>query len=67
MASEVEEEALVVEVGLLSLACQDPLDVLLTLQEVAEVVDEVDSQVTDHPIPSRVCPTKRFDPSETNN
>jgi hypothetical protein len=37
------------------------LDVELTLQEVVEVVDEVDSQVTDHPIPSRVSPTKGFD------
>ena len=67
VASEVEEEALVVEVGLLSLACRDLLGVLLTSQEEVEVEDEVDSQVTDHPIPSRVCPTKRFDSSETNN
>jgi len=60
VASEVEEEALVVEVGLLSLACRDLLEVLLTLQEEAEVVDEVDSRVTDHPILSRVCRTKAF-------
>ena len=60
VASEVEEEALVVEVGLPSLAWQDLLDVWLTLQEVAEVADEVDSRVTDHPILSRVCRTKAF-------
>jgi hypothetical protein len=66
-ALEVEEVALVDEVGPL-LSRVTSFHVWVTdVQEVVEVEDEVDSQVTDHPIPSRVSSARGFDMNQTNS